>query len=363
MLMSRFILVYLLDHEKSDGTNQRIQLACKLVDASKAPKDFVRKFLPRELDILVRLNHPHIIHVHSIFQKKHKYFIVMRFAENGDLLEYVLNHGEVSEERSRFWIRQMALAVQYLHEMGIAHRDLKCENILITELLNCKLADFGFARFVIDETGAPILSATYCGSLTYAAPEVLRGLPYDPKISDMWSLGVILYVMFNKSMPFDDANVKKMYERQMNKRVRFRTKVVDKLTTQAKVTTFAMLEPMTSKRMTVDELIGGEWVAMDPKLRQLNALERSALEQARATFSQLQEKAAAARYVTQMQHNRPPSPPPPPIGHGTKPTLGGGNTIIQEAISADQAGLSKLNVIMQSQQPAIDSSNIDTTQQ
>lgn len=143
----------------------------------------------------------------------------MRFAEQGDLLEYVSKRGIVSEPQARVWFRQMSLGLQYLHDMDIAHRDLKCENALLTSNFNVKLADFGFARFVIDNTGKAISSETYCGSLSYAAPEVLHGTPYFPKTADIWSIGVILYVLLNKSMPFDDNNPRRLYEQQMCKQI------------------------------------------------------------------------------------------------------------------------------------------------
>lgn len=81
---------------------------------------------------------------------------------------------------------------------------------------------------MIDNHGKRVTSDTYCGSLSYAAPEILRGIPYHPKIADIWSLGIILYIMLNKAMPFDDTNIKRLYEQQMSKRWRFRAKVSHK---------------------------------------------------------------------------------------------------------------------------------------
>lgn len=253
------------------------QLACKIVDTQKAAKDFVKKFLPRELDILVKINHPHLIHVHSIFQRKSKYFIFMRFAENGDLLDFILKKGSISEAQSRVWMRQLCLGVQYLHDMEIAHRDLKCENALITSNYNLKVSDFGFARYVTDAFGKRLTSDTYCGSLSYAAPEILKGAPYHPKIADVWSLGVILYIMLNKAMPFDDANIKRLHEQQVNRQWKFRSKVVDTLSSEIKKLINHLLEPDSTKRWKVDQILASDWFAMDPRLTQLNTAEQAAL--------------------------------------------------------------------------------------
>ncbi|KAK6635568.1 hypothetical protein RUM43_007534 [Polyplax serrata] len=296
--------VYLSEYHPV-GSNQtpadhKTQLACKIIDTTKAPRDFVRKFLPRELDILVKLNHPHIIHVHSIFQRRSKYFIFMRFAENGDLLDFVLKNGAIVESQARVWLRQMSLGLQYLHELEIAHRDLKCENVLITSNYNVKLADFGFARYVVDAKGRRILSETYCGSLSYAAPEILRGTPYNPKISDLWSLGVILYIMLNKAMPFDDTNIKRLYEQQTNKKWKFRAKVENALTEQAKKLVTLMLEPDVTKRLNMYQILNSDWIAMDPRLMVMTPAERMAVTSAQEERRKMQARndAKSSKTVT-----------------------------------------------------------------
>ncbi|KAI4502606.1 hypothetical protein M0802_002518 [Mischocyttarus mexicanus] len=272
--------VYQADYKSQFRSVKDCTLACKIIDTSKAPKDFVRKFLPRELDILVKLNHPHVVHIHSIFQRRTKYFIFMRFAENGDLLDYILKNGAVSENQARIWLRQLALGLQYLHEMEIAHRDMKCENVLLTTNHNVKLADFGFSRYMIDNRGKRVLSDTYCGSLSYAAPEVLRGAPYNPKFSDIWSLGVIIYIVLNKAMPFDETNIKILYEQQISRRWKFRRKIDDTISENAKITVTNLLEPDVNKRWQVDQILYCDWIAMDPRLLILTPAEQTALNNA-----------------------------------------------------------------------------------
>lgn len=274
--------VYLADFKSPDKLNvTKYQLACKIIDIKKAPKDFVKKFLPRELDILVKLNHPHIIHVHSIFQRKNKYYVFMRHAEQGDLLEYVSKKGPISEPQARVWFRQLSVAIEYLHSLNIVHRDLKCENALITNNFNLKLADFGFSRFTVDSIGKSILSDTYCGSLSYAAPEILKGQPYYPKATDLWSLGVILFVMLNKSMPFDDNNAKRLYEQQSNKRWKFRSKVVNILSDNAKRLVTNLLEPDITRRLKIEEVLKSNWISMDARLIGLSPEEMTAKKDAK----------------------------------------------------------------------------------
>ncbi|XP_076629971.1 testis-specific serine/threonine-protein kinase 3 [Colletes latitarsis] len=270
--------VYLAEYKTEADRDRNNKLACKVIDTEKAPKDFVRKFLPRELEILAKLSHPHVVHVHSIFQRRTKYFIFMRFAENGDLLEFILKNGPIAEGQARVWLRQLVLGLQYLHELEIAHRDMKCENVLLTSNYNVKLADFGFARYMIDNRGKRVLSDTYCGSLSYAAPEILRGSPYNPKIADIWSLGVVLYIILNKAMPFDDTDIKRLYEQQRNRKWKFRSKIT--LTEHVKKLVSCLLEPIPAKRWTLNQVITSDWIAMDPRLLVLTPAEQTALDNA-----------------------------------------------------------------------------------
>lgn len=239
--------------------DKKVPLACKVVDKSKAPTDFLNKFLPRELEVITKLEHPFIIQIHSILQRGPKIFIFMRHAEKGDLLDYVKQNGPIVEHQAKVWCFQMVKGLKYLHKQGIAHRDLKCENILISKRMNIKIADFGFARKCEDEKGNAILSTTYCGSAAYAAPEVVSGRPYDPKIADVWSLGVILYIMVNAAMPFDDKNLRKLIEDQKSRSYHFSNKVENKLSGRCRALVSLILDPDSTTRWTLDRIERSKW--------------------------------------------------------------------------------------------------------
>lgn len=258
-----YALVHLADYQEPN-TSKNQRLACKIFDKSKAPQDFLDRFFPRELDILTKLENPHIIQVHSILQRGQKVFIFMRYAENGDLLDFVKRNGMILEQNAREWFRQMASGLQYLHAKQIAHRDLKCENILLSKRYNVKLADFGFARYCTDSDGHRVLSQTYCGSAAYAAPEVVGGTPYNPKHADVWSLGVILFIMLNASMPFDDADLRKLLRDQMAKRWNFRPRVRETVSQGAREMVSRILEPDIERRIKLDSALNHNWMHLRP---------------------------------------------------------------------------------------------------
>lgn len=170
--------------------------------------EFIQKFLPRELQIIERLDHKNIIHVYEVLESAEgKIYLVMELAEDGDIFDYVAHEGPLPEHRAKAIFRQLVEAIQYCHSCGVAHRDLKCENALL-QGQTVKLTDFSFAKQL--PAGSRELSRTFCGSMAYAAPEVLQGVPHDSRKVDIWSLGVILYVLLCAHLPFDDTNIPQM---------------------------------------------------------------------------------------------------------------------------------------------------------
>ena len=175
--------------------------AVKIIDRNKAPRDFQTRFLPRELAVWPRMEHTNITRMHEMFEDNCRVYMVLEFAENGDVLRFIQRSGAIKGHLARIWIRQVCDAVRYLHDQDITHRDLKLENLLLDNMFNVKLCDFGFVK----SHSMKELSKTYCGSKSYASPEILRGEPYDPKKADVWAIGVILYIFITGKMPYDES--------------------------------------------------------------------------------------------------------------------------------------------------------------
>lgn len=244
----------------TDKLNKTISLAAKIIDKNKANTEFLDKFLKRELEILTKLEHPNIIQIHSILQRGSNIFIFMRYAENGDLLDFLKSRGPLIEHQAKLWFNQLIKGIQYLHSIDIAHRDLKCENILITKKMNIKIADFGFARHCCDENGSRILSETFCGSAAYASPEIISGTPYNAELADIWSLGIILYTMVNASLPFDDNNIMKLLKDQKTKKICFRTNVENTISSDCKLVITSLLDPDVTSRWDLENLLKCNWL-------------------------------------------------------------------------------------------------------
>ncbi|KAF4551659.1 Protein kinase domain-containing protein 1 [Elsinoe fawcettii] len=167
--------------------------------------------LMREIAIMKLLDHPNIVRLYDVWENHNELYLVMEYVPGGELFHYVEEQRGLDEKETVYIFRQIVAALLYCHRMHIHHRDLKPENILLDrDNAQIKLVDFGMAA--LQPEGKQLTTA--CGSPHYAAPEVIRSRPYDGAKADVWSCGVILYVMLTGTTPFNydhDRNLAVMY--------------------------------------------------------------------------------------------------------------------------------------------------------
>ena len=181
-------------------TNQTV--AVKIIKPSVTDKQKLSK-VKQEAKILSSFNHPHILRVYEFIECEEGYFLVMEYLQGGELYDYIVQHGKLSEDQSRLIFQQLIHALDYCHHHGVAHRDIKPENILLDEQNNIKLGDFGLSNYFHDGR----FLKTKCGSLNYAAPELLDGKNYCGPEIDVWSAGVVLFILVTGCLPFDDNHI------------------------------------------------------------------------------------------------------------------------------------------------------------
>ena len=196
-------------------------VAIKFINHKTAPDQFKIKFLPREIDVVRSITHKNIVEAKEILcSPDNATYIITEYCPKGDLLNYICLRGALPESQTRSYFQNIISALEYLHGIDVVHRDIKCENLLVyndAKSINhptvLKLTDFGFSREIFDNQ----MSSTFCGSPAYVAPEIIKGKPYDPRITDLWSCAVVLYIMSFSSMPFDDSNLTDLLLQQSGK--------------------------------------------------------------------------------------------------------------------------------------------------
>lgn len=164
----------------------------------------------REAHIMMLLKHPNIVGMKDLVLQGPYFYILMDYVNGGQLLHYIVKRQRLSDRRTRQFSRQIVSALDYLHRNSIVHRDLKIENIMIDKSgRNIKIIDFGLSNLFCPERQL----TTYCGSLYFAAPELLKATPYSGPEVDVWSLGVVIYVMATGSVPFDDKSMPGLHDK------------------------------------------------------------------------------------------------------------------------------------------------------
>ncbi|KAK6007541.1 hypothetical protein QM012_004355 [Aureobasidium pullulans] len=161
----------------------------------------------REAAIVTLVDHPYICGMRDVVRTNYHWYMLFEYVNGGQMLDYIISHGRLKEKQARKFGRQIASALDYCHRNSIVHRDLKIENILISKTGDIKIIDFGLSNTFSPKS----LLKTFCGSLYFAAPELLQAKAYTGPEVDVWSFGIVLYVLVCGKVPFDDQSMPQLH--------------------------------------------------------------------------------------------------------------------------------------------------------
>ncbi|CAN0901730.1 CBL-interacting serine/threonine-protein kinase 11 [Linum grandiflorum] len=238
-------------HARNISTGQSV--AVKVINKKKITTPSMMSNIKREISIMRRLSHPHIVKLHEVLATRTKIYFIMEFVKGGELFAKI-SKGRFSDDLARKYFRQLISAVGYCHSRGVFHRDLKPENLLLDESGNLKVSDFGLSA-VNNQIRADGLLHTLCGTPAYVAPEILGKKGYDGAKVDVWSCGVILFVLTAGYLPFSDPNLMGMYKKIYKGEYRCPKWISSEL----KRFLSRLLDTNPETRITVDEILTDPW--------------------------------------------------------------------------------------------------------
>ncbi|KAJ4891920.1 CBL-interacting protein kinase 22 [Raphanus sativus] len=239
-------------YQAEDLHNDRESVAIKVVQ-KKRLKDGLTAHVKREISVMRRLRHPHIVLLSEVLATKTKIYFVMELAKGGELFSRVSSN-RFTEGLSRKYFRQLISAVRYCHARGVYHRDLKPENLLLDENRDLKVSDFGLSAMK-EQIKSDGMLHTLCGTPAYVAPELLTKKGYDGSKADIWSCGVVLFLLNAGYLPFRDSNISGLYRRIRNAQYTMPEWTSPELRNLLR----NLLEPSPERRITVDEILNDPW--------------------------------------------------------------------------------------------------------
>ncbi|XP_043707461.1 CBL-interacting protein kinase 18-like [Telopea speciosissima] len=196
-------------HARSLETGQSV--AIKVIDKERILKVGLDEQIKREISVMRLVKHPNIVQLYEVMASKSKIYFVVEYVKGGELFNKVAK-GKLKEDVARKYFQQLISAVDFCHSRGVYHRDLKPENLLLDENENLKVSDFGLSALAESKHQDGLLHTT-CGTPAYVSPEVINRKGYDGAKADVWSCGVILYVLLAGFLPFQDSNLMEMYRK------------------------------------------------------------------------------------------------------------------------------------------------------
>ncbi|KAJ0961532.1 hypothetical protein J5N97_001705 [Dioscorea zingiberensis] len=229
-------------------------VAIKILDKEKIQKHKLVEQIKREIATMKLIKHPNVVRLYEVMGSKTKIFIVLEFVTGGELFDKIVNHGRMREDEARPYFQQLINAVDYCHSRGVYHRDLKPENLLLDAYGNLKISDFGLSALSQQVRDDGLLHTT-CGTPNYVAPEVLDDRGYDGAPADLWSCGVILFVLLAGYLPFDESNLMNLYRKISAAEFTYPSW----LSFGAMRLLTRILDPNPMTRITVSEILEDEW--------------------------------------------------------------------------------------------------------
>ncbi|XP_057969253.1 CBL-interacting serine/threonine-protein kinase 5-like [Malania oleifera] len=196
-------------HAKNLLTGESV--AVKVINKDHVLKASMADQIPREISVMRLVRHPNVVELKEVMATKARIFFIMEYVKGGELFAKVAK-GRLKEDLARKYFQQLVSAVDFCHSRGVSHRDLKPENLLLDENEDLKVSDFGLSALPEQLRNDGLLH-TRCGTPAYVAPEVLTKKGYDGAKADIWSCGVILFVLLAGYLPFRGENVMKMYRK------------------------------------------------------------------------------------------------------------------------------------------------------
>ncbi|KAA0168487.1 hypothetical protein FNF31_00369 [Cafeteria roenbergensis] len=225
---------YLIGKTLGQGTFGKVKLGTHILTGENVAVKVLEKArikeiadvtrVTREIKIFKKLEHPFLCRLYEVCNTKHHILLISEFASDGELFGYIVKHGKLREAVAARLFAQLIEGIDYLHDIGVVHRDLKPENILLMDKaapdggMAVKVIDFGLSNTFVQ--GSTLTTA--CGSPAYASPEMILRVAggYNPRKSDLWSLGVVLFAMVAGCLPFEHDNTAALYDQILNARYR-----------------------------------------------------------------------------------------------------------------------------------------------
>lgn len=230
---------------------------CRVTGVEFACKTLVKgeETVHREVEIMQHLSgHPGVVTLKAVYEDLESFHLVMELCSGGRLIDQMTKEGRYSEQRAANIFKELMMVIKYCHDMGVVHRDVKPENILLTNSGKIKLADFGLAVRITNGQSL----AGLAGSPAYVAPEVLAG-NYSEKV-DVWSAGILLHALLVGVLPFQGDSLEDVFEAIKTVELNFHTGVWESVSKPARDLLERILTRNAASRITAEEVLSHPWI-------------------------------------------------------------------------------------------------------